>query len=323
MSKPDNITRISYFGEVPRIMNNIFLSRSEKKLSGDFFKYTGFNTRIKTFIIDGENVNVQFWDRGTKGIPGFAHAKIYFFNLNNKSGWDRISEIFELEENRDPYTQTVIGLMENTSVISEADRLNIQNNDNLNYKEIQFTDKYNLELILKEVLENCYNRQFILKIAFVGSEEKTELIRRFAEGKFDVNYLPTLGVDITTKRMYVQGLTINLVMTDTESKESFGSLRPSFYRGAVGGIIFYTDNSRISYERVPNWVAEISKYIPIARLPIFIIGLTTSESVVSIEDGQLLTERYGGFFFQCGVNDSAKLHNIMVELITQIFRYPR
>ncbi len=323
MLKPDYITRISYFGEVPRIMNNAFRSKSEKKLSGDFFKNIGFQTRVKTFIIDEENVHVQFWDKQAKGEPGFAHARVYFYNLNNQEGWDKISSIFELEENRDPYTQTVIGLMEDTSVISENDRLMMQRNDNINYKEIQITDQYNLDLILKEVLDNCFNRHFILKIAFVGSKEKTDLIRRFAEGKFDVNYLPTLGVDITTKRMFVRGLTINLVMTDTEGKESFGSLRPSFYRGAVGGLIFYTDNSRSSYEQVPDWVAEISTYIPIARLPVFIIGLTTPDSVVDIKEGQLLAEKYGGFFFQCGVKDSAKLHQIMIELLTQIFRYPR
>ena len=322
MLKPDQISRISYFGEIPKVMSSIFRSIPEKKLPGDFYQSVEFHTGIKPFIISGENVNVQFWDKTIKGEPGFSHAEVYFFNLNNKKGWERISEIFELEENRDPFTQTVIGVLENSCVIAEEDRRKMIESDNINYHEINAIDRYKLELILKDVLNNCYNRQFALKVVFVGSKEKTELIRRFAEGKFDVNYLPTLGVDITTKRMFVNGLIINLVMTDTEGKESFGSLRPSFYRGAVGGLIFYTDNNRSSYERVPQWVAEISKYLPVARLPIFIIGLISNQSVVDIEEGKMFAEKYGGIFFHCGVNDSAKLHKIMIELITQIFRCP-
>ena len=40
--------------------------------------------------------------------------------------------------------------------------------------------------------------RFLFKIVAVGDGRvgKTSLIRRFAENKFDMNYLPTLGVDI-------------------------------------------------------------------------------------------------------------------------------
>ena len=47
--------------------------------------------------------------------------------------------------------------------------------------------------------------EYLLKICAIGSGAvgKTSLIRRFAEGKFTRNYLPTLGVDITTKKIQI------------------------------------------------------------------------------------------------------------------------
>jgi GTPase SAR1 family protein len=47
--------------------------------------------------------------------------------------------------------------------------------------------------------------EWVLKICSTGSYlvGKTSLIRRYAENKFDTNYIPTLGVDITTKRIVV------------------------------------------------------------------------------------------------------------------------
>jgi len=44
--------------------------------------------------------------------------------------------------------------------------------------------------------------EYLLKICIIGSpdELKTRMTRTFAVGKFTTHYLPTLGVDITTKQ---------------------------------------------------------------------------------------------------------------------------
>ncbi|MHA2075853.1 MAG: Rab family GTPase, partial [Candidatus Hodarchaeales archaeon] len=83
-------------------------------------------------------------------------------------------------------------------------------------------------------------------ICAIGSSdlEKTTLIRRFAEGKFTTNYLPTLGVDITTKKIQVDDNNIKLILVDTAGQEFFGKLRPSYYRGASACTIFFSLHKR-------------------------------------------------------------------------------
>ena len=69
--------------------------------------------------------------------------------------------------------------------------------------------------------------EIIVKMNSIGSYRvgKTSLIRRYAEGQFSSDYLPTLGVDVTVKRISVDNERIRLVLMDTAGQEQFGRLR--------------------------------------------------------------------------------------------------
>ncbi|MHA1995861.1 MAG: Rab family GTPase [Candidatus Hodarchaeales archaeon] len=127
---------------------------------------------------------------------------------------------------------------------------------------------------------NCkeYNQtntsEYLLKICAIGSGNtgKTLFIRKFAEGKFDTNYLPTLGVDITTKKICFNNTQIKLILVDTAGQEFFGKLRPSYYRGASAGLIFCNIYDRNSIETIPNWLTEFRKFFsPQAAIPMGIV----------------------------------------------------
>ncbi|PWI48570.1 hypothetical protein CEE45_05880 [Candidatus Heimdallarchaeota archaeon B3_Heim] len=107
------------------------------------------------------------------------------------------------------------------------------------------------------------NNEYLLKICAIGSGNtgKTLFIRKFAENKFDTNYLPTLGVDITTKKINVGNNQVKLILVDTAGQEFFGKLRPSYYRGASAGLIFCNINDRKSIEAIPNWLTEFEKHL--------------------------------------------------------------
>jgi small GTP-binding protein len=101
---------------------------------------------------------------------------------------------------------------------------------------------------------------------------KTSLIRRYAEGKFDGNYLPTLGVDITTKKISVEDTHMKLILVDTAGQEFFGKLRPNYYRGASACLILFALNDRKTFDSVPDWLAEFQKHIPSPNIPIALAG---------------------------------------------------
>ena len=121
---------------------------------------------------------------------------------------------------------------------------------------------------------------------------------KFVENKFDTNYLPTLGVDITTKRIVVNNSPVKLILVDTAGQEFFGKLRPSYYRGASACSIFFDRNDRLSFQEVPNWIAEFAKYVP-NPVPLALVGVTNESHEVSSEEGMQLAQELNCSYFEC------------------------
>ncbi|MHA2226050.1 MAG: Rab family GTPase [Candidatus Hodarchaeales archaeon] len=160
--------------------------------------------------------------------------------------------------------------------------------------------------------------EYLLKICAIGSGSvgKTSLIRRFAEGKFTTNYLPTLGVDITTKKIEIQENIVKLILVDTAGQEFFGKLRPSYYRGASACLIMFALNEKSSYDSIPTWLAEFRKHIPDVNVPIALAGNKKdleNERQVSTEEARTLATANDMFYYET----SAKLGGTEIE---EIFR---
>jgi small GTP-binding protein len=167
------------------------------------------------------------------------------------------------------------------------------------------------------------NNEYLLKICAIGSGnvEKTRLIRKYAENKFEANYLPTLGVDITTKRIVVNKKPVKLILVDTAGQEFFGKLRPSYYRGASACTILFNQNDRRSFEAVPNWLKEFSKYIPLS-VPVALVCITSDCEEVSSEEGQCLAEVLNCGYFECTLKNGPQLAKVFTFLAHQALEEP-
>lgn len=158
--------------------------------------------------------------------------------------------------------------------------------------------------------------EYLLKICAIGSGSvgKTSLIRRFAEGKFTTNYLPTLGVDITTKQVRVDDNNIKLILVDTAGQEFFGKLRPSYYRGASACLIMFALNEKPSYDAIPDWLAEFRKHIPETSVPIALAGNKkdlVDQRQISTDEAYTLAKAYDMTYYET----SAKLGGTEIEEI--------
>ena len=121
------------------------------------------------------------------------------------------------------------------------------------------------------------SNEFLFKIVLIGSGkvDKTSLIRRYADIKFDKSYLPTHGVDITTKKIIIENYNVKLILVDTAGQEFFGKLRPSYYRGASACIIFFDKQDRDSFNDIPKWYEEFRQYTHSPQVPIAVVGVSS------------------------------------------------
>ena len=157
---------------------------------------------------------------------------------------------------------------------------------------------------------------WVLKMCSAGSYGvgKTSLIRRYAENKFSSSYTPTIGVDITTKRITVDDQQIKLLLVDTAGQEYFGNLRKAYFNGAFSCIIVYDTTRRVTFEDLDRWISDFRSVVG-EKAIIAIIG-----NKIDLEDLRNVTNQEGrNYAGQRGVpfyETSAKLGG---SVITEIY----
>jgi small GTP-binding protein len=103
-----------------------------------------------------------------------------------------------------------------------------------------------------------------------GACGKTCLLIRFAEERFEPDYIPTI-FENRAKEISVDGKPIDLTLWDTAGQEAYDQIRPLAYNNANVALICYSVDSPASLHNVTeNWITEISHYCP--KTPVLLIG---------------------------------------------------
>lgn len=166
---------------------------------------------------------------------------------------------------------------------------------------------------------------YVFKIVAVGlgGVGKTSLIRRFATGKFDDNYMMTLGVDFTTKFLTVQQKKVKIVCADTSGQPYYGSVRPQYYEGANAAIIIFDLTNRHSFDSVTKWIKELEEYVD--NIPIAIVGnkldLTLkndSARRIELKEGEEFSESVGMTYFETSAKTSENVDQVFALLTEKI-----
>ena len=93
--------------------------------------------------------------------------------------------------------------------------------------------------------ESSVIRLLLLGDSAVG---KSSLLLRFCEGRFENNFVITIGVDFKTKSMNLEGKQYKVQVWDTAGQERFRTITPAYYRNASGVQIIFDVTNRKSFE---------------------------------------------------------------------------
>ena len=151
--------------------------------------------------------------------------------------------------------------------------------------------------------ENHLSRNdLVLKICSIGSfyVGKTSLIRRFADWKFSTNYLPTIGVDYTIKRIVLNDKPVKLLLADTGGQEVFGKVRSSYYIGSLGCLVVFALNDRNSFNAVPHWIKEYRSKVKPHSIVVLVGNKNDliNDRVISSEEVQSLAKKFNILYYE-------------------------
>ncbi|MFW9995328.1 MAG: Rab family GTPase [Candidatus Odinarchaeota archaeon] len=107
--------------------------------------------------------------------------------------------------------------------------------------------------------------RIVLKMILIGDPGvgKTSLISQYVHGKFRRRYQLTIGLDVSSKDLVIDGREIRLSINDVGGQERFESIRHMFYTGSHLAMLVYDVTRPKSLERLINvWSKEVREFNP-------------------------------------------------------------
>jgi len=118
----------------------------------------------------------------------------------------------------------------------------------------------------------------IYKIIVIGDPAvgKTSLLTNFCGDKFQYEYVPTVGVNITKEKVTVKNdmgkdTNVSLMIWDVAGQPQFYMLHRPYFNGADGMMLVYDVTRSSSFSNVNNWYSTAVKY-GLSGIPRVLIG---------------------------------------------------
>jgi small GTP-binding protein len=120
--------------------------------------------------------------------------------------------------------------------------------------------------------------EMIFKIIVIGDPAvgKTSLLTNFCGEKFEYEYVPTVGVNITKEPVTIKDdmgkdITVNLMVWDIAGQPQFYMLHRPYFNGADGMMLVYDITRSSSFSNINNWWSTSIKY-GLSAIPRILIG---------------------------------------------------
>ena len=91
--------------------------------------------------------------------------------------------------------------------------------------------------------------EFLLKLLIIGDcgVGKTNILMRYCENTFKMNYVSTIGVDFKIKTLELEGYRLKYQIWDTAGQERYKNVAQTYYKGAAGIILAYSVTDQKSF----------------------------------------------------------------------------
>lgn len=103
-----------------------------------------------------------------------------------------------------------------------------------------------------------------IKTVFFGDPNvgKTTFVKRFITGRWDTQYIPTLGVDVYPCCLSTSKGRFCIDLWDLAGQEKYGLSRDQYYQGAKVGIGMFDLHSPNSLRSVDEWITSFKAAVP-------------------------------------------------------------
>lgn len=164
--------------------------------------------------------------------------------------------------------------------------------------------------------------EILIKILIIGETAvgKSCLLLRFAEDKFNQDFLTTIGIDFKVRHVIIDDAKIKLQIWDTAGQEKFRTIAKGYFRGANGIIIVFDVTSRDTFNQCKTWMNSIKETMT-EPVDIVLVGNKCDMTrVITEEEAQTLANEMGVKYFETSAKTGQNVENTFMELATMAKR---
>ncbi len=103
---------------------------------------------------------------------------------------------------------------------------------------------------------------FKIIIAGDANTGKTSIVKRFIEESFFQRYEATIGVEFTSKSVFIGNRNIRLQVWDISGQDRFRAIGAGYFRGCDGCILVFDATNQNSFEKLHIWLNLIEQNAP-------------------------------------------------------------
>jgi len=106
-------------------------------------------------------------------------------------------------------------------------------------------------------------KKVIKKVCILGDPGvgKTSVINRYVKNVFSPDYLSTIGANVSTKELTLEGTHLIMSIWDIAGQQTSRSLSASHYNGSGGAVFVYDLTSQPSFDGLIQWEYQIKKVL--------------------------------------------------------------
>ncbi|NVM02784.1 MAG: GTP-binding protein [Candidatus Helarchaeota archaeon] len=107
-------------------------------------------------------------------------------------------------------------------------------------------------------------KSFRFKIIVCGDPGvgKTSTVLRFTDRAFKRTYIPTIGVNISEKKVNLtEAISIIYILWDIAGQSKFSRMRKHFYQGADGVLLVFDLTRPNTLNSIPDWYKDVKSYL--------------------------------------------------------------
>lgn len=174
-------------------------------------------------------------------------------------------------------------------------------------------------------------RKWALKLTVLGDAAvgKTSLIKKYITGAFDMDYQPTLGVDITLKDIVLEEINseVRLILWDIAGQSKYELTRQMFFQGCVGALLVYDATRTSTFENIASkWVNDFKQYGRSDGIFILIGNKIDMKDSIKIqyEDGLKLSKELKAIdFIETSAKYGKNVEKAFIKLVSHVIQNKR